>query len=164
MEETIGQRVARLRYDHDLTQEELAQRIAISRVAVSHIEMDLTVPSERTITLLAGVFKQRPSDIVAGTTYPLAKAEKLPSIACCYTELELTLALLDRDLLWLDRLTGDSQDDADRTFHWKEIIKEDWLPLLSKLLRSDFYPDPDKSAVRDAQVSLETACRATQQY
>ena len=109
MYETIGKRIARLRQESGWTQQSLAARLAISRVAVSQIEMDLTIPSERTITLLAGLFKRSPQALVEATTYPLAKAERLPEVACCYTALEHDLALLDNDLAWLKRL-ADSPD------------------------------------------------------
>src|SRR5881398_1940501 len=95
------------------TQADLAARLAVSRVAVSHFEMGLALPSERTIVLLAGLFKLEPHELVAGTSYPAAKRERLPSVACRYTELELQLALLRRDLEWLDRLAEDvSRTDA----------------------------------------------------
>jgi transcriptional regulator with XRE-family HTH domain len=106
MQETIGKRIARLRQESGWTQQALAARLAISRVAVSQIEMDLTLPSERTVTLLAGLFKRSPQALVEATTYPLAKAERLPEAACCYTALEYDLALLENDLAWLRRLAG----------------------------------------------------------
>ena len=102
--ETIGRRIARLRQEQGWTQQTLAARLAISRVAVSHFEMDLTTPGERTITLLAGILKLPPHDLVAGTTYPRAKSERLPEVACSYTPLELELALLENDLAWLERI------------------------------------------------------------
>ncbi len=104
MQETLGARLGRLRVAHGWTQQELAERIAVSRVAVSHFEMDLAVPSERTIALLAGVFKQDPQALVVDTYYPPAKAERLPTIAAYYTEVEKDLCLLERDLEWLRRL------------------------------------------------------------
>lgn len=104
MAESIGKRIARLRQEHGWTQQSLATRIAISRVAISHIEMDLTIPGERTITLLAGLFKLSPHTLVDGTTYPQAKAERLPLVVCCYTEIELDLVLMKNDLAWLDCL------------------------------------------------------------
>ena len=106
MQETIGKRIARLRQESGWTQQSLASRLAISRVAVSQIEMDRTIPSERTITLLAGLFKRSPQALVEATTYPQAKADRLPEVACCYTALEYDLALLDNDLAWLRRLAG----------------------------------------------------------
>src|SRR5438046_1225966 len=90
--EPLGQRIARLRLQRGWTQEDLAERLAASRVAVSHFEMGLALPSERTVVLLAGLFKQEPHELVEGTSYPAAKAERLPPVACRYTELELQLA------------------------------------------------------------------------
>jgi transcriptional regulator with XRE-family HTH domain len=104
MPEPLGARIAGLRAEQGLTQQELAERIAVSRAAVSHIEMDLQVPSERTIALLAGVFKCEPHELVADTYYPSAKAERLPFVVARYTEVEHQLSLLDRDLAWLDRI------------------------------------------------------------
>ena len=106
MAESIGRRVGRLRTAAGWTQSDLAARLAISRVAVSHLEAGLTVPSERTVTLLAGLFKLEPHDLVAGTSYPAAKADRLPLVACRYTEVELQLRLLDADLARLGRGFG----------------------------------------------------------
>src|SRR4051812_24059042 len=104
--ETLGQRVARLRCLLGWTQQELADRAAVSRVAVSHLELGITAPSERTVTLLAGIFHLEPLELVEGTSYPEAKVERLPLVAARYTEVELQVALLRRDLAWLDRLSG----------------------------------------------------------
>ena len=79
--ETLGQRIARLRCLLGWTQQELADRAAISRVAVSHLEMGISVPSERTLALLAGIFHLEPPELVEGTSYPDAKAERLPLVA-----------------------------------------------------------------------------------
>jgi transcriptional regulator with XRE-family HTH domain len=106
MPESLGRRIAGLRVQHGWTQQELAERLAISRVAVSHLESGISVPSERTVTLLAGLFKREPDALVAGTSYPNAKAERLPPVACRYTEAELLSRLLDADLNWLELLRG----------------------------------------------------------
>lgn len=98
MSEDLGRRIARLRGDLGWTQQDLADRLGISRVAVSHLEAGMSVPGERTVTLLAGVFKLEPHELVADTTYPVAKAERLPVVACRYTEVELQLRLFERDL------------------------------------------------------------------
>src|SRR4051812_9847260 len=103
----LGDRIAGLRHELGWTQQELAERLAISRVAVSHIESGASVPSERTITLLAGVFKLEPHELVADTGYPVAKAERLPVTAARYTEVELQLRLFDatpNDESWPQRL------------------------------------------------------------
>ena len=76
------------------TQARLAERVALSRVALSHIEGGLSVPSERTVTLLAGVFGCEAWELAAGTDYPPAQAERLPLVTARYTEVDHHLALL----------------------------------------------------------------------
>src|SRR5579885_550645 len=93
--ESLGRRIAAFRAKLGLTQQELADRLAVSRTAVSHMEAGMTVPGERTVVLLAGLFKVEPHELVAGTNYPSGKAERLPVVAARYTEVELQLALFD---------------------------------------------------------------------
>lgn len=100
--ESLGDRIARLRGGLGLTQSELAAHVAISRVALSNLESGRSVPGERTVTLLAGLFHLEPGELVAGTAYPATKAERLPAVTARHTELALQLALLDRDLRWLE--------------------------------------------------------------
>lgn len=85
-----------------MTQQELASRVAISRVALSNLESGRSEPGERTVTLLAGIFGMEPHELVEGTSYPVAKADRLPLVAARHTEVELQLALLERDLRWLE--------------------------------------------------------------
>ncbi|MCC7368463.1 MAG: helix-turn-helix transcriptional regulator [Chloroflexi bacterium] len=133
--ETLGRRVGRLRGLLGWTQQELADRIAISRVAVSHLEMSLSVPSERTVTLLAGVFRVEPHELIEGTAYPTAKAERLPLVAARYTEVELQLALLQRDLEWLQRLGAEAA-----TASVQVQVREEWARRLATL--ADSTADP----------------------
>jgi transcriptional regulator with XRE-family HTH domain len=127
MLETIGKRIAFQRQTHGWTQQSLADRLAMSRVAISHIEMDLTVPSERSITLMAGIFKQSPTELVEGTTYPRAKAERLPEVANLYTELELQHALMINDTEWLRQLNNPTT--LSKNIHQ---TLEKWLPRLEQ--------------------------------
>jgi transcriptional regulator with XRE-family HTH domain len=106
MPEQLGARLARLRAKLGWTQQELADRVAVSRVAISHFEMGLQVPSERTIALLASVFKCEPGDLVVDTYYPPAKADRLPPLVARYTAIENELCLLERDLAWLERIAA----------------------------------------------------------
>ncbi|OGO64092.1 MAG: hypothetical protein A2029_17065, partial [Chloroflexi bacterium RBG_19FT_COMBO_47_9] len=124
---SIGKRLASLRQKNGLTQQSLADRLAMSRVAVSHIEIDLTIPSERSITLMAGVFKLSPTDLVQGTSYPRAKAERLPVLTTIYTALELNLALLTNDIEWLERL-----DDTPIKQKGIQGVLGKWYPILEK--------------------------------
>ena len=110
--ETLGARIARLRAARGWTQEQLAVRLAASRVAVSHFEAGLALPSERTVVLLAGLFKLEPHALVDGTSYPAAKAERLPAAACRYTEAEHQLALMRLDLGWAARLGPAARSEA----------------------------------------------------
>ncbi len=126
MYQTIGKRIAQLRNQAGWTQQYLAERLSISRVAVSHIEMDLTIPGERTITLLAGLFKINPHELVASTTYPQAKIDRLPLVACCYTHLEHDIALLSNDMDWLKRLHCHSQFET-----FREQVRARWIGTLA---------------------------------
>jgi transcriptional regulator with XRE-family HTH domain len=96
--ESLGRRIAKLRAELGWTQQELADRVAVSRVALSHLESGLSTPGERTVALLAGVFGMEAHDLVGGTTYPVAKADRLPLVVTRHTEVELQIRLLDRDL------------------------------------------------------------------
>jgi len=125
MVESIGKRIAYLRQKNGWTQQSLADRLAMSRVAISHIEMDLTIPSERSITLMAGVFKLSPLDLVEGTTYPKAKSDRLPELTTTITELELYSFLLKNDVQWLDRL----KDRSEKLYHLREVVNK-WYPLI----------------------------------
>ncbi|HEX7166190.1 MAG TPA: helix-turn-helix transcriptional regulator [Acidimicrobiales bacterium] len=93
----LGRRIASLRNELGWTQHDLAARVGISRVALSHLEAGTSVPGERTITILAGLFRMEPHELVAGTGYPVAKAERLPVVVARYTEVELHLRLLEHD-------------------------------------------------------------------
>jgi transcriptional regulator with XRE-family HTH domain len=143
MPENLGRRIAAHRAKLGLTQQELADRLAVSRVAVSHVESGLSDPGERTVALLAGIFKIEPHDLVAGTSYPTAKAQRLPVVVARYTEVELQLALVERDLSWLDHA---APAEAER-------VLDQWRSRLGLLL--DETHDPrDRQAVAEAQVTV----------
>lgn len=131
--EPIGKRIARLRSERGWTQQALAARLAISRVAISHIEMDLTIPGERTIILLAGLFKLSPLVLVEGTSYPLAKTERLPLTACCYTQLELDLAMMKNDLNWRESILNEPGiPDGIPLSAWTNHLLKNWTDRLSR--------------------------------
>ncbi len=146
MLELIGKRISTLRQEKGWTQQDLAGRLGISRVAVSHIESDLSIPSERTITLLAGLFKCPPHQLVQDTTYPDAKGERLPTYTCIHTKLELQLALLENDLTWLQRCqqVGLRKVEVARM---KSDLWDKWDPLLREW--ADGYLDADQKKYLD---------------
>src|SRR3954470_17599285 len=53
---SLGQRIASLRAARGWTQQQLADRLGVSRVAISHVETEINSPGERTVALLAGLF------------------------------------------------------------------------------------------------------------
>jgi transcriptional regulator with XRE-family HTH domain len=118
--ESLGRRIAKRRAELGWTQQELADRVAVSRVAVSHLESDLSTAGERTVALLAGVFGMEPHELVDGTTYPAAKADRLPLVVARHTEVELQCRLLDRDLVSYER-TGD------------RTLLDEWPTVLAEL-------------------------------
>jgi transcriptional regulator with XRE-family HTH domain len=142
MPEMIGRRIARFRQQNDWTQEQLAERVAISRVAVSHIEMGLSIPSERTITLMASVFRCNPFDLVNDTSYSLAKADRLPQTIAWFTQRDQQLALLMRDLDWLRRIN----DQREHRRLSSEVTGE-WLPQLTGWL-NDCFDDQERLELR----------------
>lgn len=121
----LGARLALLRTKLGWTQQELAERIGVSRVAISHFELGLQLPSERTVALMAGVFDLEPAEVVAGTSYPPAKAERLPPIVARYTAVEHELGLLERDLSWIERTAALPRGEslAHQTLHqWRDRL------------------------------------------
>ena len=142
---SLGQRIAALRGERGWTQQELAERLGISRVAVSHLETDVNTPGERTVALLAGLFRMEPHDLVAGTTYPVAKADRLPLVVPRWTEVEHQLALLRRDLAWLERI--------DAPLAAVEDVLAPWDAALRKL--ADTAADPaERASVASARAEL----------
>lgn len=119
--ESLGRRIAEHRGKRGWTQSDLAERLGISRVALSHLETDVSPPGERTVALLAGLFKLEPHELVAGTTYPLAKADRLPLVANQYTEAEHQVALCEADLAWIGR--GSSLYGDQRLAQWDVALR-----------------------------------------
>jgi transcriptional regulator with XRE-family HTH domain len=147
--EPIGQRVAAYRNTVGWTQQALADRLGISRVAVSHIEADISLPGERTITLLAGLFKVPPHELVYGTTYPQAKIDRLPHMVCAYTPFEMDMALFENDMAWLARIRGSSL--------YEKIccqVKERWTQGLAKWVVDDLDESQQKE-IETARSQLE---------
>ena len=99
---TLAGRIASLRGQRGWTQQVLADRLGISRVAVSHLEAGINSPDSRTVAMLAGLFHLEPSDLVAGTDYPAAKADRLPLVVTRHTEVEHQVALMEADLAWVE--------------------------------------------------------------
>ena len=135
---SLGRRISARRNALGWTQQELAERLGASRAAVSHLEAGLTVPSERTVALLAGMFKCEPHELVGGTDYPDAKSERLPTVVCRYTEVELQLRLLEAD------------EAAGRLGGWDERLR---------LLAKGLHDRREREAVLEARARVRRRAR-----
>jgi len=120
--------VAKQRAELGWTQTQLAERVGLSRVALSHIEANLSVPSERTVTLLAGVFACEPYALASGTDYPPAKAERLPLVTARHTEVDHQLGVLDAVLATVARVPGPERDRL------AAEVRAEWRDRLAGLL------------------------------
>jgi transcriptional regulator with XRE-family HTH domain len=149
MPESLGRRVAALRMKLGWTQQELADRLAVSRVAVSHLEAGMTDPGERTVALLAGLFKVEPHELVADTSYPVAKAERLPVVVPRWTEVEHQLELLENDLAWLERPGGAESEG---------LVLEQWDVRLAALAETA-HDRSEREAVEEARRRLRARPR-----
>jgi transcriptional regulator with XRE-family HTH domain len=136
-----------MRVARRFTQVELAERVGISRVAVSHLESSRTVPSERTVALLAGIFDLEPHELVAGTDYPPSKAERLPVVAARYTEVEHQLAVLEAEFRLVEKLPS-----AIATRERQRLVEE-WGPLLRALM-AEVIDAHERDALRAALDAL----------
>jgi transcriptional regulator with XRE-family HTH domain len=136
MHESLGDRIAKHRTELGWTQAELAGRVGISRVALSHIESNISTPGERTVALLAGVFKVEPHELVADTDYPAAKAERLPLVAARYTEVEHQLALLDVRLAAITDARARARVVDDARAQLRELLARTYDPRERAQLRA----------------------------
>ena len=127
--ERFGRRVASLRSNRGWSQSELAEHLAMSRTAVSHLEACMRDASERTVIVLAGLFHLEPHELVDGTDYPRAKAERLPINVARYTEADFLCALALQDQSRASALGGSGR-----------LIVDDWIARLVELSASTFDP------------------------
>lgn len=84
----------------------------------------MRVASERTVVILSGVFGLAPLDLVSGTTYPLAKAERLPVIAALHTEVSLTIAVFEAELHLMQELAPGAAKQAAWAASWTQRLSE----------------------------------------
>jgi hypothetical protein len=120
----------------------------MSRVALSHVEANLSVPSERTVTLLAGVFALEPPELAAATDYPPAKADRLPLVTARHTEVEHQLAVLAAILDVIDVIDGVPPPERERL---ARDVRHEWRDRLRRML--------DRTADADERRRLRTAIR-----
>jgi len=67
---TYGERIAELREKHQLTQEELAKQLSISRASLSHYEKNRRVPDYDTVKKIADFFQVTVDYLIGRTDHP----------------------------------------------------------------------------------------------
>lgn len=137
---TLAERIGVLRTRRGWTQQQLADRLGISRVAVSHVEAGMSSPDARTVALLAGVFGVEPYELVDGTDHPPAKVDRLPLVVARHTEVEHQIALMEADLAWVE---GPDAIVTDRAV--VDRLRTRWLVELDKLAAA--VVDPEQRAL-----------------
>ena len=65
-QEKIGKFIADLRKENNMTQEELAQKISISRQAISKWERGVSIPDSDILLILSNLFKVSVNEILLG--------------------------------------------------------------------------------------------------
>jgi transcriptional regulator with XRE-family HTH domain len=141
--ELLGKRLAAHRARLGWTQAEVAARVGISRVALSHLESSLSVAGERTVAMLAGLFGCEPYELVGGTDYPPAKVERLPLVVARYTEVAHTIAVVDAQLAVVAML------DPASAVKLATHIEQQWFEVLVAL-RSSSLDSRERDAVSAA--------------
>lgn len=143
---SLAARIGVLRTARGWTQQQLADRIGISRVAVSHLEAGINSPDARTVTLLGSAFGLEPHQVVGGTDYPAAKADRLPLVVARHTEVVLQVALMEADLAWLDgRGAAAGAEVSDEV---AAQVRERWRHALAVLAKEVL--DPEEQALLGA--------------
>ena len=141
--DSLASRLGVLRTREGMTQQQLADRLGVSRVAISHLEAGINSPDARTVTLLASVFGMEPHDLVAGTDYPVAKVDRLPLVVARRTEVAHQVALMDADLAWVEGPDAVAVDPS-----VADEVRQRWRVTLTKLAAT--VADPDEAATLGA--------------
>jgi transcriptional regulator with XRE-family HTH domain len=87
----LGDRIRRRREEMDLTQDDVARRVELTRAAIAQWESNSTSPTVIAIANLARVLECRPEWLMFGIEQPEAKTEvRLPDNTVAVTEVEAT--------------------------------------------------------------------------
>ena len=78
MNETLGKRIAALRHEKEMTQEELAEKIGVTSQAVSKWENDQTCPDITLLPLLAKILGVSVDELLSGKKDAAPSVKMLP--------------------------------------------------------------------------------------
>ncbi len=103
---SIADRIQQLRKSKGISQEELADRIGVSRQAVSKWESEQSIPDIEKIILLSDYFETTTDFLLKGIE-PAREAEKKPSAAifAAMGTMLNAIGLVSASVLWIERQT-----------------------------------------------------------
>lgn len=67
---TIGERIKKIRKDANVTQQQFADRLDLKRNTIGNYEVDIIVPSERTIKAICAAYNVNPDWLISGIGEP----------------------------------------------------------------------------------------------
>lgn len=80
-QEKIGKFIAKLRKENNMTQDELSEKIPISRQAISKWERGVSIPNSETLLILSNIFNVSVNEILSGEKINDANKEKVEQIS-----------------------------------------------------------------------------------
>lgn len=77
---TIGERIKKIRKDANVTQQQFADRLDLKRNTIGNYEVDIIVPSERTIKAICAAYNVNPDWLISGIGEPYREISKKQKI------------------------------------------------------------------------------------
>lgn len=90
----IGEKIAQLRKEKNMTQSELAEKMCVTDKAVSKWERNISVPDIRTIQKLAQVFDVSTEELISETSEPENKTKNFIMLILRCVAFALAVAVL----------------------------------------------------------------------
>lgn len=109
--QSVGEKIAQLRKERKMTQEELANLIGVSSQSVSKWENNVTAPDIMLLPILAGIF-----EVTIDALFSLEGRQKSAAISIEETPLAVYDAILETMWAW--------EDDGTDTAHTKRRLQE----------------------------------------
>lgn len=110
----IGERLAELRINHNMTQEEFAEQLDVSRQAVSKWELDKTLPDVNKLLKISELYQVSVDYLLKGTGEASASDEKNEALAADSLQCEVTVTKEEsiNDINEENAYTGDYEEQT----------------------------------------------------
>lgn len=86
---TIGERIKKIRKDANVTQQQFADRLDLKRNTIGNYEVDIIVPSERTIKAICAAYNVNPDWLISGIGEPyreISEKQKINDFVATITD------------------------------------------------------------------------------